>query len=49
MITLFLINAMLNVVSLSAEHGVRAEQKPTEVSQRYIEPFNEKQTDATKE
>lgn len=49
MITLFLINAVLNLVSLEAKHVVETEQAPTEVSQRYIESFNEKQTDATKE
>lgn len=49
MITLFMINAVLNVLSLDVENNRSIQQRPVKASQRYIDPFNEKQTDEAKE
>lgn len=48
MITLFLINALLNVLSLNREKELRAEQVSTEVVVQE-KSFNDKRTDARKE
>lgn len=48
MITLFLINAILNVLSLKTEKKLKAEQAPTEVVNT-DKSFYDKRTDARKE
>ena len=48
MITLFLINAILNVLSLNTEKKLKAAQAPTEVVNT-DKSFNDKRTDARKE